>query len=404
MAQEFGTFARMNRRRLLAGAAGTAAASALWSGRFSPVRAQDETVTVGIVTSVSGPLATYGAQYLEGLEIGLNYATGGTGAINGKKIEFEIQDDTGVPDVAVNAAKELIGEGVMLLAGSVVSGVALQVAPIAEQNGVLFISGPAATDALTGINPYTFRSGRQTWQDITTSAAFLDDLEGKNVVVFAQDTAFGQANVGAITTVYGEKGANVEGLLVAADAAEFTPFAQQVVDKAPDLLFVAWAGATATAMWTALDNQGVLDSSPVVTGLDIRLSYPIFGPAAEKISFLSHYVYQAPTEDNEANAFLIAETAAKDTLPDLFHPDGFAAAQLIVQALAENEADDVDGMIGALEGFSYTGPKGAMTVRAEDHAHLQPMFQVKLVADGDSFEPEVLATLAPDDVAPPVMG
>ncbi len=403
MTRHFGTYGRIDRRRLLAGAAGTGAAAALWSGHFSPVRAQDETVTVGIVTSVSGPLATYGAQYLEGLEIGLNYATGGTGAINGKAIEFDIQDDTGVPDVAVNAAKELIGEGVMLLAGSVVSGVALQVAPIAEQNGVLFISGPAATDGITGINPYTFRSGRQTWQDILTSAGFLDELEGKNVVVFAQDTAFGQANVAAVTAVYGELGATVEGLLVAADAAEFTPFAQQVVDKGPDLLFVAWAGATATAMWTALDNQGVLDSAPVVTGLDIRLSYPIFGPAAEKISFLSHYVYQAPAEDNEANAFLIAEAEARETLPDLFHPDGFSAAQMIVQALAENEADDVDGMIAALEGFTYTGPKGEQTVRAEDHAHLQPMFQVQLVADGDTFEPEVLATLAPDAVAPPVV-
>jgi len=403
MMREFGSLAKINRRRLLAGTAG-AGAAALWSGRFGPVSAQEETVRVGIVTSVTGPLLTYGAQYLEGLEIGLNYATGGTGAINGKKIEFDIQDDTGVPDVAVNAAKELIGEGVMILAGSVVSGVALQVAPIAEQNGVLFISGPAATDGITGINPYTFRSGRQTWQDILTSAAFLDDLEGKTVVVFGQDTAFGQANVAAVTAVYGEKGANVEGLLVAADAAEFTPFAQQVVDKSPDLLFVAWAGATATAMWTALDNQGVLDAAPVVTGLDIRISYPIFGPAAEKVSFLSHYVYQAPAEDNEANAFLIAETAAKGSVPDLFHPDGFAAAQMIVQALAENEADDVDGMIGALEGFSYTGPKGEQTVRAEDHAHLQPMFHVKLVADGDSFEPEVLRTLAPDEVAPPVVG
>jgi branched-chain amino acid transport system substrate-binding protein len=281
--------------------------------------------------------------------------------------------------------------------------VALQVAPIAEQNGVLFISGPAANDGITGINPYTFRSGRQTWQDVLTSAAFLDDLDGKKVVVFAQDTAFGQANVAAVTAVYGEQGANVEGLLVVADASEFTPFAQQVVDASPDLLFVAWAGATATAMWTALDNQGVLDAAPVVTGLDIRISYPIFGPAAEKISFLSHYVYQAPAEDNEANAFLIAEAEALDTVPDLFHPDGFAAAQMIVQALAENEADDVDGMISALEGFSYTGPKGEQTVRAEDHAHLQPMFHVKLVADGDTYEPEVLRTLAPDEVAPPVV-
>ena len=31
---------------------------------------------------------------------------------------------------------------------------------------VLFISGPAANDGITGANSYTFRSGRQTYQDI----------------------------------------------------------------------------------------------------------------------------------------------------------------------------------------------------------------------------------------------
>ena len=42
------------------------------------------------------------------------------------------------------------------------AGVALGVAPIAAQNKTLFISGPAATDGLTGANKYTFRSGRQS--------------------------------------------------------------------------------------------------------------------------------------------------------------------------------------------------------------------------------------------------
>ena len=37
------------------------------------------------------------------------------------------------------------------------------------------VGGPAATDALTGINDYTFRSGRQTYQDVATAGTFLDD-------------------------------------------------------------------------------------------------------------------------------------------------------------------------------------------------------------------------------------
>jgi len=393
-----------SRRAFAGGAAGLGAAA--WIGRGLPrVGAQatpgsiKDTIRVGIVTSQSGPLQTYGEQYLTGFEIGLDYATGGTGVINGHEIVYEVIDDTGVPDVAVNAAKDFIGQGYKILAGSVVSGVALQVAPLAEQNQVLFVSGPAAADGITGINDYTFRSGRQVTQDVLTARSFLESPDGQNALVFAQDTAFGQSTAAAVTAIFGEAGVTVEQILVPQDAADFAPFAQRILDAAPDLLFVAWAGATATAMYTSLENQGVLSSTQVVSGLDIRASYPIFGAGAEQMSFVSHYVYQAP--DNEVNTFMVNEMEARGGVPDLFMPDGFSGAQMIVHAIEAADGEDVDAMIEALEGYEYQGVKGDYTIRASDHAHLQPMFQVQLVAEGDGFEPEVLTTLAPDEIAPP---
>src|SRR5919198_2308674 len=121
---------------------------------------------VGIVYSRTGLLAAYGAEYVEGLKLGLKYATNGTNKVNGKPINLTLVDDKTDPATAVNAAKDLIGQGYTIIAGSTSSGVALQVAPLAAQNHVLFISGPAASDAITGINKYTFRSGRETLQDI----------------------------------------------------------------------------------------------------------------------------------------------------------------------------------------------------------------------------------------------
>ena len=80
-------------------------------------------------------------------------------------------------------------------------------APLAAQNKVLFISGPAATDAITGINKYTFRSGRQTYQDVKTAATFLKGV-GKKVTVFAQDSAFGVGNYAAVNSIVGSQGHN----------------------------------------------------------------------------------------------------------------------------------------------------------------------------------------------------
>lgn len=351
-------------------------------------------VKVGLVYSQSGPLASYGKQYREGFTAGLAYATNGTGKVNGRTVEISEADDAGDPAKAVSAAKDMMGKGVKILAGSTASGVGLQVAPLAAQNKVLFISGPAATDGLTGVNKYTFRSGRQSYQDVLTAKSFIGDATGKKVLVFAQDSAFGKANEAAVKAVIGGGGATVTSVLVPATATEFTPFASQVTAAKPDLVFVAWAGTTATTMWQALDQQGVLGSTTVVTGLDQKASHQVFGAAGAKISFLCHYFDGATTNP--------VATAAKAAVPggslDLFHPDGFTAAQLVVRAITEG-GDDVEKMITALEGYSFDGVKGKLTVRAADHALLQPMFQVKLSASG----PTLVKALTADEVTPPAV-
>ncbi|MET7960919.1 substrate-binding domain-containing protein [Micromonospora zamorensis] len=353
-------------------------------------------VKVGLVYSQSGALASYGKQYIEGFKAGLDFATKGTGKVGDRKIELTEVDDAGDPAKAVSAAKDLIGKGTKIIAGSTASGVALQVAPIAAQNKVLFISGPAATDAVTGANKYTFRSGRQSYQDVVTAKSFIGDPAGKKVVVFAQDGAFGDANEAAVKAVIGSAGATVSSVRAPASATEFTPFASQIKAAKPDLLFVAWAGTTAPAMWQTLDQQGVLASTTVVTGLDIRASWQTFGTAGAKISFLSHYFDGA--SDTEASKAL----KAKVTTIDLFHPDGFAAAQMVVRA-AQEGGDDVDKMVTALEGWSFDGVKGKMTIRAADHALLQPMFQAKLTGSGTEFTATAQKSLTGDESAPPAV-
>lgn len=370
----------------------TATPSATETGAAGPAE-----VTVGIVTSETGPLAGYGKQYVDAFDVCLDIATDGTGEVNGTKIVIERKDDAGDPDKAVTAAKELIGAGVNILAGTASSGVALAMAEQAEQNKVLYISGPAAADAVTGINEYTFRSGRQSAQDVATAGTFLDDIEGKTIAVFAQNTAFGQGNVAAVEAILGAKGATIAPVLVAEDVTEFTPFAQQVLAAEPDLVFVAWAGATSGAMWQAMSQQGVLDAVPVVTGLGDAATFGAYGEASEKISFLNHYFPGA--NETEMNTQMVEGIEAAGGTPDLFSPDGCNAAIMIVHAIGEGKGE-VEAMVASLEGFEFEGPKGSMTVRAGDHALIQEMYQVKLVADGGSFVPELVATASADDVAP----
>ena len=134
----------------------------------------------------------------------------------------------------------------------------------------------------------------------------------------------------------------------------------------PDLLFVAWAGTTAPAMWRALEQQVAFGvSNKITTGLAERATWSTFGDVAAKIDFLSHYVYTAPK--NKVNDFLVTSMRKRSQVPDLFTPDGFVAGQMIVQALTGAKGDNVDKMISALEGWNFVGPKGQQSIRASDH-------------------------------------
>ena len=70
----------------LAGAGATARVADAAPSATAPIK-------VGIVYSRTGAFAAYGAEYLSGLRLGLDYATRGTGQVNGRKIEFTLVDD-----------------------------------------------------------------------------------------------------------------------------------------------------------------------------------------------------------------------------------------------------------------------------------------------------------------------
>lgn len=382
---------------LVAGFVG-AAASAQPSGTETGARKAADPVKVGIIYSRTGLLSAYGAQYIQGLRLGLSYATKGTGKVNGRKIEITAVDDGTDAAKAVTAAKDLIGRGYKIIGGSVSSGVALQIAPLAQQNRVLNISGPAATDLITGANRYTFRSGRQSIQDTLAIKEILGKGGGgKKIVVLAQDSAFGQGNVAAVRTHLGGRGHSVSSVLVPLSASDFTPYAERARQQNADLLYVAWAGTTGPALWRALEQQNVTRSVTIATGLAERATWASY---VSGINFLSHYVADAPK--NKVNDWLKKQMKRKNQSPDIFTPDGFVAGQMIVRAVQKGGGDDVDRMISALEGWKFVGPKGPQRIRPEDHAMLQPMFQVRLRQTGGKYRAVPVKTFSPGNVQPPV--
>jgi branched-chain amino acid transport system substrate-binding protein len=356
-------------------------------------------VKVGFIYSKTGALSAFGQEEFDGFNAGLAYTKGKCGRYT---ISPTFVDDATDPAKAVAAAKDLIGQGYKVLAGTASSGIALQLAPLAAQNNILYVSSAAAADAITGLNRNTFRSGRQSIQDVLDAAGiFPPKSSGKKVVVFAEDTAFGAGNVVAVNSIFGGKGHTVSKILVPFGAADLTPYAQQLKNSGADVVFVAWAGANGPAMWQSLQQQGVPQKMDIITGLANREIYDTFGPLVPGVKLVSHYVWNAPK--NAVNTWMVKYLAKQhEGVPNIFTPDGFVTAQMICRALQKGGVDTAK-QISALEGWQFLAPKGKQRIRPADHAMLQPMFQVQLLpAAGGHFAVKVLKTVSPGNVQPPV--
>jgi len=362
--------------------------------------ARATSVNVAFIYPKTGGLAAFGQEEFDGFQAGLDYVKGKCG---GYTINPTYIDDATDPATAVTAFKNEVGQCVKIVAGTGSSGIAVQLGALAAQNNILYIAGPAAADAITGLNRNTFRAGRQTLQDVIDAAnIFPPKSSGKKVVVFGEDTAFGAGNFAAVQTVFGGKGHAVTKILSPFGAADLTPFAQQLKNSNADAAFVAWANTTnAPAMWQALQQQGVSKQMTIITGLANRENYDAIGPLVPGVTLLSHYVYQAPK--NAVNRYLVKWIAKnRHSVPNLFTPDGFVTAQMICRALAKGGTDTAK-QISALEGYQFLAPKGKQRIRPADHAMLQPMFQVQLVpGKGGHFGVKVLKTIPAGNVQPPV--
>ncbi|WP_375140755.1 substrate-binding domain-containing protein [Inhella proteolytica] len=392
----------LNRRSL----AHTAAAAALLALSCA-AQAQGKDIRIAHVYSKSGPLEAYGKQTHTGLLLGLQYATGGTMTVAGRKIVVLEKDDQGKPDVGKNLlAAAYADDKVDLAVGPTSSSVALALLPVAEEAGKILLVEPAVADSITGEkwNPYIFRTGRNSSQDAIANAVALDK-PGTHIATLAQDYAFGRDGVKAFREAL-KTAKLVHEEYLPTSTTDFTAGAQRLIDKLKGLpgrkiVFILWAGAGNPFKIADLDlkRHGI----EIATGgniLPAMTAYKAF-PGMEGAAY---YYFGMPK--NPANEWLVANHYKQfKTPPDMFTAGGMTAGIAIVEALKKTGGDSKTAKLqAAMKGMKFQSPKGEMWFRAEDHQAMQSMFHFKIKVD-PAFEwgvPELVREIKPADMSIPI--
>ncbi|MBE7420108.1 MAG: substrate-binding domain-containing protein [Ideonella sp.] len=363
-----------------------AAAAALTSALALPLvaQAQAKEVKIAIIASKTGPLEAYAKQTIVGFHMGLDYATGGTMTVAGKKLVVIEKDDQGKPDVGKAALAAAYGDDKADIAvGPTSSGVALALLPVAEEYKKILLVEPAVADSITGDkwNRYIFRTGRNSSQDAISNAVALDK-PGVSIATLAQDYAFGRDGVKAFKEAL-KKAKIVHEEYLPTNTTDFTAGAQRLIDSLKDkpgrkVIWIIWAGAGNPFKIADLDlkRYGI----EIATGgniLPAMVAYKQF-PGMEGATY---YYFGIPK--NPVNDWLVANHYKQfKSPPDFFTAGGMSAAIAVVEALKKTGGDtNTEKLIKTMEGMSFQTPKGTMTFRKEDHQAMQDMYHFRIKVD-----------------------
>ena len=371
------------RQAAVACALAVAALTALTVPMLALAQAKGE-IKIAHIYSKTGPLEAYGKQTATGFLMGLDYATGGTMMVAGKKLVVIEKDDQGKPDVGKSLLAAAYGDDKADIAvGPTSSGVALALLPVAEEYKKILLVEPAVADSITGDkwNKYIFRTGRNSSQDAISNAV-AQDKAGTSIATLAQDYAFGRDGVKAFKdSVKNAKIVHEEYLPTT--TTDFTAGAQRIIDKLKDLpgrkvIWIIWAGAGNPFKIAELDLKRY--NIEIATGgniLPAMAAYKQF-PGMEGATY---YYFGIPK--NAVNEWLVANHYTKfKSPPDFFTAGGMSAAIAVVEALKKTKGDTgTDKLITAMEGMSFETPKGKMSFRKEDHQAMQSMYHFKIKAD-----------------------
>ena len=344
--------------------------------------AQD--IKIAHIYGKTGALEAYAKQTQTGLMMGLEYATGGTMSVLGRKIVIIEKDDQIKPDVAKSLLASAYGDDKVDLAiGPTSSASALAMLPVAEEYKKLLLVEPAVADAITGDkwNRYIFRTGRNSTQDAVAGAVALP--ADAQIAMLAQDYAFGRDGVKAFKdtlAAVGSKAQIVHEEFVPQATTDFTAAAQRMFDALKDkkgtrIIAIIWAGPhPATKIHDLKPERFNIILAPGGNILPVMKGWKDLAGAEGAI----YYYYGFPK--NKVNDWLVAEHKKRfnGALPDFFTAGGMAAGIAVVEAIKKAGGTDTEKLIAAMEGMSFESPKGTMTFRKEDHQAMQAMYHFRI--------------------------
>ena len=286
---------------------------------------------IGGIGPTTGDAAIYGTAVMNGAQIAVDEINE-AGGINGKKIEFNFQDDQSDAEKSVNAYNTLKDWGMQVLMGTVTTTPCVAVADKTAQDNMFEVTPSASsTDVIAGDNVFQvcFTDPNQG----TKSAQYIGEnkLAKKVAVIYNSSDVYSSG----IEAKFIEEAKN-QGLEVVAEEAftadsktDFSTQLKKAQDGGAELVFLPIYYTEASIILTQADQMGYQPKFFGCDGLDGLLAVKNFDTKlAEGVMLLTPFAADA-TDD------LTKYKDKYDEVPNQFAADAYDAIYAIKAAMEE---------------------------------------------------------------------
>lgn len=329
-----------------------------------------ENIKVGLISSLSGPVAIYGQTTYNGIKLAVEQLNA-AGGINGNKIELIVEDDKGDPAEAVTAAKRLISEKkVVAILGPIISTTCLAVAPIAQQNGVPMLTPTGTNTKITEAGDYVARTCFiDPFQGGVMATFGIDTLKAKTAVVIKDvNSDYSEGLAEEFVKVFEKKGGKIlDTVAYATNDVDYSSQLTKVKAENPDVIFVpGYYNEVALLVKQARDLQ----IKATFLGGDGWDNGKLFEIAGESVtgSFVSSH-FSPESQEPMIQNFLKDYRAMFKEEPSVLSALGFDAAGIMIEAMKKSKAISGEEIKNNINGTKdYKGVTGNITLDGNRNA------------------------------------
>jgi ABC-type branched-subunit amino acid transport system substrate-binding protein len=234
-----------------------AAAAVTCVALVSSAHAQD-TYKIGYITDLSGPLAGSYSPTWEGFELYIK-ALNDRGGINGKKVDVVLDDDGLKADRAVaNAKKQVERDNVIGIFGLSLSSTQGPVYAEMRKIGVPVVTTfSGILDALPPAQPFSYSTGVVFEVAGDAIGGLIQQIKPKaKVVGMTFDSVGGRAAIASNKKAVEAAGGTWDEVLFPVTTSDFTPYAQAVAEKKPDIVVGHYGSGQNLGVIPALRRSG----------------------------------------------------------------------------------------------------------------------------------------------------